>query len=34
MIVCRGLLAQIRPELQALYPALAAADRPATVEAC
>ena len=33
MIVCRGCWAQIRPGLQALYPALAAADRPATVKA-
>ncbi len=32
MIVFRGCWAQLRPELQALYPALAAADRPATVE--
>jgi hypothetical protein len=29
----QGCWAQIRPELQALYPALAAADRPATIEA-
>ena len=33
MIVRRACWAQIRPELQALYPALAAADRPATVKA-